>query len=282
MKFISLFDRSVSRFRFTQSFLALAGLAAGAFCTTQSADAALIAYESFNYAAASDLAGQGGWTSTAGTPKIASIGSTYTDSNGNVLASTGNAASLNNSGGFLGVGNTYGGGNGGVYYLSFVAQGTAVTTNANYFMLSLATNGSPASDFGKVPNNANFVWTTRSLSPLAGHAADAYSDTSISDLSLVVIRLDFTDAANAVFHMWVNPDLDAEPSLADADAAGSRGTVSFNGFRIQSNAAGTFDEIRFGTTFADVTPLIPEPSSLALGAIGFGLMLRRKRFPSAV
>ena len=47
----------------------------------------------------------------------------------------------------------------------------------------------------------------------------------------------------------------------------------------QRNSGGdqTYDEIRFGATYADVSPAIPEPGSLALMGIGGLLIIRRRR-----
>jgi len=276
MKFISFLCRSMAESRSARSSLALIGLAAGVCCTIQSADAALIAYESFNYTAGSDLAGQGGWTATLGTPTVTNTGSTYTDSKGNVLATAGNAANLTNDGARVGLGSTYGGASGGVYYLSFLAE-ISLNAATNYMYLSPTLDGSPVTDFGKINTADSVNWTLRHNTALPGYSAGVISDTAVTQLSLIVLRLDFTGATNAIFHMWINPDLDAEPALENADAAGSRNTVSFNQIRIQGSANATFDEIRFGTSYGDVTTVIPEPSSLVLGVLGCGFLLRRKR-----
>ena len=54
--------------------------------------------------------------------------------------------------------------------------------------------------------------------------------------------------------------------------------------RFGNSGLTTFDEIRLGNTFADVTtgvveqPAVPEPSSLGLLSIfGIGMMVRRRR-----
>lgn len=55
---------------------------------------------------------------------------------------------------------------------------------------------------------------------------------------------------------------------------GQLDTISFG----QRNSGGThtYDEIRFGATFADVAVAIPEPSATLLGGIGFLMLLRRR------
>lgn len=53
-------------------------------------------------------------------------------------------------------------------------------------------------------------------------------------------------------------------------------TISFT----QRNSGGTdqfYDEIRFGSTYADVSPVIPEPAAAMLGSLGALLLLRRRR-----
>jgi hypothetical protein len=59
----------------------------------------------------------------------------------------------------------------------------------------------------------------------------------------------------------------------DQDAIGFRGV----GFYLHnSGGSGSVDEIRFGTTYADVVPLVPEPAMLSMLALAGTLLLRRR------
>jgi hypothetical protein len=92
---------------------------------------------------------------------------------------------------------------------------------------------------------------------------------------LFVVRGDFT-SGNDTFRVYVNPTPGlAEPASADATKSDSNvGTISVLGL----DTGGSFkaDEIRIGTTFADVVPT-PEPTSLLLLVlICFPMLLRRR------
>jgi hypothetical protein len=106
------------------------------------------------------------------------------------------------------------------------------------------------------------------------------SDVPITDTSFVVVRIDHlgtTDPAdlstsmNDNAYLWVNPPLDEEPQIADADAE-FIGTAEFSISRARifvggTNAAGpwaefTWDEYRLGTTHQDVMPFTAAPAGL--------------------
>lgn len=101
---------------------------------------------------------------------------------------------------------------------------------------------------------------------------------------LMVLRIDYLAGDDNVT-VWFDPDT----SLGEgqASAATLSGDMQFNALTIKnwrSNAADPlantrFDEIRFGTTFADVTA-VPEPATAAalagLGVLFFAYMRRRR------
>ena len=82
----------------------------------------------------------------------------------------------------------------------------------------------------------------------------------------VVAKLDYSATSPvsgstdgwAAITTWINPDLDVEPSASDSNATSSDGYIPFNGFWVNSNkgeAARSIDELRLGTTWADVAPI---------------------------
>jgi hypothetical protein len=104
----------------------------------------------------------------------------------------------------------------------------------------------------------------------------------------VVGRFHLNNTAST-FHLWVtsNPNSlnlggpDLALNTANALLTGlNAATVNFRHLYIQADVGGSglalFDEIRFGETFADVSP-IPEPSTYALLAAGLGALVWLRR-----
>ena len=85
--------------------------------------------------------------------------------------------------------------------------------------------------------------------------------------------------------LWINPD---SSTFGAASAPG--GALLSNGgtdiarvasFVLYDRAAGgpsgVIDDLRFGLNWGDVTPAVPEPSTLALGALGLTALYLRHR-----
>ncbi len=121
-------------------------------------------------------------------------------------------------------------------------------------------------------NNALTTWTT----------------VPVDVQSFVLVRIDHGAANADTGYMWLNPDLSVEPAVASALVSMTGIDLAFDRIRPFAGnpspasqnipAEGYFDEIRVGTTFADVAPLIPEPSTVALFALGgLSFLLLRRR-----
>lgn len=94
---------------------------------------------------------------------------------------------------------------------------------------------------------------------------------------MIVARFAFTPGtSNVELTLWVNPT----PGLAAPDSAGATANIAkpfgSNGTFSIAGRAWSFDELRFGGSYADVTP-VPEPAALALVGLAVPALLRRRR-----
>lgn len=110
---------------------------------------------------------------------------------------------------------------------------------------------------------------------------------ALSGIHLVVMKFEFDPAAADIVSMYLDPTDSVEGnhtpaavvSVATSDLFISHhgGLANFT-FSGGGHVPGRFDEVRWGDTFADVTPFVPEPTSLTL--LGFsmsGLLMGRRR-----
>ncbi|GIW75152.1 MAG: hypothetical protein KatS3mg104_0215 [Phycisphaerae bacterium] len=276
----------------SSSTIVIAMIAVG---TSQYAAAGLIAYEPFDYSITDnspndnkdvDLANNypGAtlnssnmkWRSGSSNHGVVSGSLSYTDSGGRILVTAGNKLStLGGSNGSTSQGEFLNGINGnainvnsGVIWVSAIMQHSSGSGEA-VIMLQNGSSVDQSPFMGDARNNP-VVWTLQGATP-----------TSTADATQVTFLLARYDFDNDTAHLWVNPSLDAEPSLASALAATNTFTsASVQRFRLSSdgNNSVLWDELRFGTTFADVTPhVIPEPAMTGLlGLAAMGLKRRRR------
>lgn len=288
---------------------ALLTLAAVILPMTLTAQASLLLSDGFDYASGTLTGNNGGtgfsstWlTSGAGGATVATPGYTYTDTLGNALQT---------SGGYVSISGTSSGG----VYRNFNAITAAAGTTTSYWVSVLMdTTGAPygaSSDtsiiqlrtsgftnlvsVGAFGTSANFR-----VRAVSGDAATTIYSTASgvansSNLSLIVLRIDvntLSAGADAVY-LWVNPDLNAEPSIGNATSSitgtnfWNEGEFSLTNIRAGVENSGTaeakglnLDEFRLGTDYASVLVTVPEPASLALwstSALIVGFYLRRRR-----
>ncbi len=256
--------------------------AAVLFLAATPAPAAPIALDSFNYGlTGAPLSGDNGGTGFSG-PWIAgglkaANSLNYTIANGSLsypgTTTIGNSVttnSLSSIGGITrGLTNSLGSA-GTTAYLSFIVlpEG-ALDQGAFNGFFGLYLNASTGNDLfvGKPGAGSvdNFVLEDRGGA--SQHSSGVF--TSIGNSFLMVVRADFT-AGNDTFTLYVNPQRGREPIGGTAKNDSDVGTIT--GTTIYSTGAFSIDELRLGTTYADVAP-VPEPSGLILLAIGASMAL---------
>ncbi|NJL31302.1 MAG: PEP-CTERM sorting domain-containing protein [Phycisphaerales bacterium] len=156
-----------------------------------------------------------------------------------------------------------------VYFSGIIKTGASVP---NYIGFGLDSGSIGGVFFGK--GGGSTFWQIEKL--WGGTSANSTVRVTPDQTVLLVGKVEYTGANQVTASLWVNPTTAMEPGSADATYATTAGT--FNRFFVMGNSYEA-DEIRIGTTFADVTPgmLVPEPASLGLLAVGGLIMLRRRR-----
>jgi len=111
--------------------------------------------------------------------------------------------------------------------------------------------GAPFFDTGRPPN-----WGL----DRPGLEVPVYSESVVSEQSLLVARIDFPQLAgqDAVVSLWIDPPLDLDAPGDAPDAVVSGPDFRFNRLQLNGNFEGfVLDELRLGTTYADVVPARP-------------------------
>ena len=245
------------------NYVFAAGVALG-----PTAQATLLAQDEFLYATNSQIIGQGNngnWPTvgqkwTGATTAIMETGDlTYSN-----LAVSGNSVEVqgNNQGIFRALGTTNSTAGKSLWFSALMQVDQSV--GVSYAGVSLFLGATEKFFFGQ-----------RSLSTDWGIEAwnnGLKTNSSITTVSnttgFLVVQLDGTAGK---INLWVNPTSLGAGAPGTATATLSLTAFSFDTFRIQSGGTEKLDvdELRFGTTYADVTPLaIPEPATAMLLAFG--------------
>ncbi len=255
------------------------------------ARAVLIAYDGFStpgtYTNGTSILtpgnGGSGWTGNwvvSGTPTGQFVGTTsgLTYSNGGALTTTSGAAIDDSSTLSTQMRRQFASANynnGDTLYFSFLVNRTAPLSSSPLEM-RLRSGDSTRAIFRSSSSSAD-SWT---LANAANTVLGTAGSSVVGNTFFVVMKLDFVTNNNTL-SLWLNPALNVP--LGTPDVSGGLGSTSWNdinnvGFTGGASATGTFDEIRVGTTFADVSP-IPEPTTWALlaGSLTALMVFRRRR-----
>ena len=233
-----------------------------------------LTYEDFNYNPGISLdaqAGGIGWDAQwgqflGGAVNHTVVSGSLSDSSGTLLTS-GNHVSTTIAGAYAGRFPFLPGYGTGTFYYSILMRydGTDGTTGDDYFGLQLYANPANASAdlfIGKGGAGSFLRLETGGNAAGGGTIPPMGSDTTITatvgQTYFLVVRVDFAAGAAAnpdTFKLYVNPTPGGtEPAVASATMSYNLGVQ--NGLAIQSGngAQVSVDEIRIGTTYADVTP----------------------------
>ena len=171
------------------------------------------------------------------------------------------------------------------YYISLMMQVSTLATN-NYRAFELESQFNNRNfQFGAAADTGSINWGMRVTTASSTYITNVSTVTAVTNQTVfAVMKLRYSSAANDdSVDLWVNPsDLSSE--------AGSTNFVTISGFDFLHNSAknislasftgtgsASWDEMRVGTTWADVTP-VPEPSTYALlGLSGLALAAYRLR-----
>lgn len=162
----------------------------------------------------------------------------------------------------------------GTIWLSWVQNSSGSTDfnqirlmNGSSNVVVVGTHGSDSNEFRLYNGNSDYT----------GHA-----DTGISIVGTHFVALSI-DLSNSTFNLYIDPTglgSGAAPSSSVSSTYARGGTISsITGLQsVGSDNAFTWDEVRVGTTWADVSP-VPEPSAMALTGLSLGAFafLRRRR-----
>jgi hypothetical protein len=270
--------------------LLASGVLAGLLAATP-AQATLIAYEGFDYASGIDIRGQSGGTGWAAGSSWSGYDPNYTWP-GIVTSSSLSYGSLAIQGNALTTATTPGPtlSSSAIYWRNLPQFGQEGTTLYVSFLFR------PEPGFG-VYGGVNLTDDYGNGIYVGKSGADGYNNYGLEgplnvidsssvpvtagETAFIVLKSQFL-AGNDIYSIFVNPTLDGEES-----ATPSASKTNFDpanpliGTTFQFNNYGyyTIDEIRVGTTYADVMPTaIPEPTSLSLIGLGFAVIAGRTRF----
>lgn len=262
------------------------------------ASAQLIAYESFNESASTELAGTtadsglGAWTLVSGAASSSTITSPGLDypnlaaSGNKVTVTTGTGLIANLTTAFSVPDNSVGHICGSFIMNTSNTSGDAALSLYQNQVNQIDASTAALASIGLINSGDARLITGRNME-LAGNNGLATATTSVAQENLYVFRITIDTNPGAVESgtFWVNPTITAGMTESDLGTGfsanfnntGLSGVTAIGLYTTGTNAA-VFDEIRLGSSLSSVTP-IPEPSTWALifGVLaGLAVLYRRR------
>ena len=239
----------------TARSLRVIGSTLGAILLPASVSAALSVYEPFNYTAAANLSTQNGgtgfsgaWANVSPTATIAASGLTYSGLTVvGYAASTAAASAVSQNRGLT----TTLGASGTTTFFSFLYNPSAAVTSRNgEFGLIGAANLYVGRS--STTDTSHYVLETGAAGSGSGQQATTVTATAGTTV-LMVLRADFL-AGNDTFKLYINPSNVAEPSTAAATLGSIDLGASLSTIQINGNLGFSVDELKIGSSYADVVP----------------------------
>ena len=271
-------NKNLTARRLPVSTTGIAMAALGAGLLAPSAFASLSVYEGFSYTSAANLNGQNGgsgfsgaWSTVSGSPTIGTPSLTYTGLTVTGLRADTTAATTQVSRGLT----TAPGANGTTTFFSFLLKPNNTTAAATAELSLIGNLGNLNIGKSATTDTSHYLLETGTAGAGTGQVATGVSYVSGTTVMLV-LRADFA-TGNDTFKLYVNPSYAAEPGSADATKSGFDLGTSMSSIQINGNLGFSIDEIKIGSTYADV---VPEPSTYAAAFAVAGIVsiawLRRR------
>ena len=257
-----------------------------------------IIYEGFAYSSGSSLNNQGGgdgwvgpWSTKYGSWTVTVPGKVYADGMGNSLPVAGGSVDLDGFGTAFrtidmsawpethktptDLGGHVLGKAGEEIWISFLG-GPSQASHYIYGGVSLFEGQYEKLFMGDIFTSLNYGLESH----VDGAGTTDATDVGVLEECFFLVRLSWAATGDStVAEMWLNPRLDGEAFLAEHPSGSTASVTSsafyFDRIRIAAKLGGHWDEVRLGTSYAQV---VPEPATLSLLAMGgLAIVRRRKR-----